>query len=139
DLLARIEEVDLDVWARACHSTLGFPAFAAISGNRTGVSRSVWEFVGFGAHYIPEIALSRAITECMQGRITMISGSRDDLYPYMYAGRDVPRPTEMYDIVPADTAFPTTLRDVPRPPPFESFAEVLAWTLAALEREGFTD
>ena len=33
---------------------------------------------GHGAHSAPEIALSRAITEAAQSRLTAISGSRDD-------------------------------------------------------------
>jgi ribosomal protein S12 methylthiotransferase accessory factor len=44
--------------------------------------------IGHGAHVDPNIALSRAITEAAQGRITMISGSREDNYriDYRYIG-----------------------------------------------------
>ncbi len=37
--------------------------------------------LGFGAHLAPEVALSRAVTEAAQGRLTAISGSREDLPP----------------------------------------------------------
>lgn len=37
------------------------------------------EMFGFGCHLSPEIALSRAITEAAQTRLTYIAGARDDL------------------------------------------------------------
>lgn len=39
---------------------------------------------GHGTHLQPEIALSRAIHEAIQSRVTMISGSRDDMFPSDY-------------------------------------------------------
>jgi YcaO-like protein with predicted kinase domain len=46
--------------------------------------RPVPMFSGHGAHLDPQIALSRAIHEAIQGRLTAISGSRDDLFPTDY-------------------------------------------------------
>jgi len=46
---------------------------------------------GHGTHLVPEIALSRAIHEAIQCRLTMISGSRDDVFPtdyVKYSNRD---------------------------------------------------
>jgi len=40
--------------------------------------------IGHGAHIDPNVALSRAITEAAQGRITMISGSREDNFRVDY-------------------------------------------------------
>jgi ribosomal protein S12 methylthiotransferase accessory factor len=37
--------------------------------------------LGFGAHLAPEVALSRAVTEAAQSRLTAIVGSREDLPP----------------------------------------------------------
>ncbi|MGC4814774.1 YcaO-like family protein [Micromonospora sp. DT228] len=37
--------------------------------------------LGFGAHLAPEVALSRAVTESAQSRLTVIAGSREDLPP----------------------------------------------------------
>jgi ribosomal protein S12 methylthiotransferase accessory factor len=65
---------------------------------------------GAGAHGRPEIALSRAITEAVQSRLSYIAGSRDDLYPHMYAQDlaraqlwardDVPRGTRPFSACP---------------------------------------
>lgn len=42
-------------------------------------------FAGYGAHLDPHVALARALTEAIQSRATLISGSRDDLWPSHYA------------------------------------------------------
>ena len=41
-------------------------------------------FGGTGCHLSKEIALSRALTEAAQSRLTFIAGSRDDLFPDLY-------------------------------------------------------
>lgn len=41
-------------------------------------------FTGQGAHFDSDVALSRAITEACQARLTFISGSRDDIFPRYY-------------------------------------------------------
>jgi len=44
---------------------------------------------GFGCHLVREAALSRALTEAAQARLTLIAGSRDDNLPHIYqAGED---------------------------------------------------
>ncbi|MET7422126.1 YcaO-like family protein [Dactylosporangium sp. NPDC005555] len=40
--------------------------------------------VGSGAHSDPAVALSRAITEAVQSRLTFITGTRDDIHPAIY-------------------------------------------------------
>ncbi|WP_405720488.1 YcaO-like family protein [Streptomyces sp. NBC_00046] len=39
---------------------------------------------GSGAHLDPHVALSRAITEAAQSRLTQITGSREDIHPAAY-------------------------------------------------------
>src|SRR6185503_20119004 len=39
---------------------------------------------GFGSYLSPGIALSRALTEAVQTRLTYISGSRDDIFRHEY-------------------------------------------------------
>jgi ribosomal protein S12 methylthiotransferase accessory factor len=46
--------------------------------------RDLGQFCGYGTHLLKEVALSRAITEAIQCRLTIISGSRDDLMPCVY-------------------------------------------------------
>lgn len=41
-------------------------------------------FTGHGAHLDKDVALSRALTEAAQARLTYISGARDDLHPALY-------------------------------------------------------
>jgi ribosomal protein S12 methylthiotransferase accessory factor len=50
---------------------------------------------GSGAHSAPAVALSRAITEAVQSRLTHISGSRDDITSLVYAPGDYQRPTSI--------------------------------------------
>ena len=40
--------------------------------------------MGYGAHLDEGVALSRAVCEAVQSRLTMISGSRDDLFHRAY-------------------------------------------------------
>jgi ribosomal protein S12 methylthiotransferase accessory factor len=76
----------LDLYARAgvsvtvmdMTSDVGVPAFLceiADAADAEGVTR----YTGMGCHLWPEIALSRALTEAAQSRLTYITGSRDDL------------------------------------------------------------
>ncbi|MGH8882433.1 MAG: YcaO-like family protein, partial [Stackebrandtia sp.] len=52
---------------------------------------SIITATGCGAHRDPAIALSRAITEAAQARLTAITGSRDDISPRVYHA-PIPRP-----------------------------------------------
>jgi YcaO-like protein with predicted kinase domain len=135
ELLARIDEAELNVWVRAIHGPLRIPAFGAIVGEKIPLRQRTKEYVGWGAHYTPEVALSRAITEAVQSRITYISGSRDDIYPWQYTQLDSPPE----DVIEDSDDRRLHLDELPRPPRFSSFAEVLQWTLALLERHGFKD
>ena len=47
--------------------------------------RTLGFYQGFGAHLRPEIAISRALTEAAQTRVTYIAGGRDDFFPFDYA------------------------------------------------------
>lgn len=78
--------------------------------NRFGVpcfGAQVWSHdfpvttLGWGAHLAAEVAVSRAITEAAQSRLTVITGSRDDLppvYDYSKHGANEPPtpPTDLY-------------------------------------------
>jgi ribosomal protein S12 methylthiotransferase accessory factor len=47
--------------------------------------RTLGFYQGFGAHWTPEIAIARALTEAAQTRLTYIAGARDDFFPFDYA------------------------------------------------------
>jgi YcaO-like protein with predicted kinase domain len=61
-------------------SDIGIPTYTCILLEDSASShwRSHHMFSGHGTHLVPEIALSRAIHEAIQSRLTAISGSRDD-------------------------------------------------------------
>jgi ribosomal protein S12 methylthiotransferase accessory factor len=46
--------------------------------------RTLGFYQGFGAHWLPEVAISRALTEAAQTRVTYIAGARDDFFPFDY-------------------------------------------------------
>ena len=69
-------------------SDLGVPSFGcAISDTYGGKipGAPIGTFQGYGCHPDRGIALSRAITEAVQSRLTYISGARDDIYRDDYA------------------------------------------------------
>jgi ribosomal protein S12 methylthiotransferase accessory factor len=74
-LCAQIEQAAVTLAVRLLPTPTGLPCFLAW----------VWcedyptEMFGFGCHLSAEIALSRAITEATQTRLTYIAGARDDL------------------------------------------------------------
>ena len=87
-------------------------------------------FGGSGCHLSKDIALARALTEAAQSRLTLISGSRDDLFPDVY--------------VPADEGAPGTpsrpaldFGERQSPPLGTTFAEDLATTIRLLHAAGF--
>jgi ribosomal protein S12 methylthiotransferase accessory factor len=132
ELLGRLDEADIELTVSAIHGHLGVPAFAAMVRPRALVDHAISS--GCGAHYVPEVALSRAITEAVQSRITFISGSRDDLMPWHYwdAG---PAPAAVNDPSSSGLSF----ADVPRPPRFATFPDVLRWTVDVLAVHGLVD
>jgi ribosomal protein S12 methylthiotransferase accessory factor len=66
-------------------SSFGVPAFAAYLWHEDAAAAMV---VGSGAHSDPAVALSRAITEAAQSRLTFIAGSRDDIVTSTYLPAD---------------------------------------------------
>ena len=92
---------------------------------------SIQTFGGSGCHLSKEIALSRALTEAAQSRLTFISGSRDDLFPDLYE----PSAQDAADVA----AKRATLNFRTRKSPLlgATFAEDLATTLDLLRAGGF--
>jgi ribosomal protein S12 methylthiotransferase accessory factor len=78
-----------------------------------GRLRSMGIHYGFGCHLAPEVALSRALTEAVQTRLTYISGSRDDLLRHDYQrNRDPELLRAIWDEV---TSAPSNVRMDARP------------------------
>jgi YcaO-like protein with predicted kinase domain len=64
-------------------SEIGVPAYTASVIDLTGI-HGLGNFSGAGAHLSSVVALSRAITEAIQARLTFAAGTRDDCYPSVY-------------------------------------------------------
>jgi YcaO-like protein with predicted kinase domain len=67
-------------------SDLGVPTFSCtlVDDPASAHWRAVPKMVGHGCHLEPVVALSRAVHEAIQSRVTIIAGSRDDLFPLDY-------------------------------------------------------
>lgn len=83
ELLSRLnpEETQLDLYDMT--HDMQVPAYMAYLRDLTGI-RLGGIFRGAGCHFSDVVALSRAITEAVQSRLTIISGTRDDAYPLTY-------------------------------------------------------
>ncbi|CDZ77635.1 putative methanogenesis marker protein 1 [Legionella massiliensis] len=82
-LLSSIAAADLRLEVWDISTRLNIPAYLAILHNPDEL-RNVGMMMGTGAHFSSVVALSRAITEAIQARLTIISGSRDDQTPRVY-------------------------------------------------------
>lgn len=67
-------------------SNLGVPSFHCVIKDANPI-RELGMFRGTGTHLSAEIALSRALTEAAQSRLTLISGTRDDVFTDQYNNR----------------------------------------------------
>ena len=84
-IMKMFEEADIDLAIWDVTSDIGVPAFLAWAcekGNQPVLLPR--PSVGAGCHPSREIALSRALTEAAQERLTLITGSRDDLSQDFY-------------------------------------------------------
>ncbi|HZC75604.1 MAG TPA: YcaO-like family protein [Gaiellaceae bacterium] len=85
DLLEAYERAAVGVRISDLTTDVGVPVFrAAAVDTRTESWRGVPAATGYGCHPSRAVALSRALTEAAQGRLTAIAGSRDDLPPSTY-------------------------------------------------------
>lgn len=79
-LLACFERAQLDVAIWETTADVGLPSFLVkIVDRDPHVARPMPPMTGSGCHPRRHIALSRALTEAAQGRLTIIAGARDDL------------------------------------------------------------
>jgi ribosomal protein S12 methylthiotransferase accessory factor len=83
--LLAVAGIEVSIWDAT--SDTGIPTFmAAIAEERGRVAwRTLGAFWGYGCHLAPEVALSRAVTEAAQARLTIIAGSRDDVFHAHFA------------------------------------------------------
>jgi ribosomal protein S12 methylthiotransferase accessory factor len=135
-LLAKYEEAGIGVRLWNVTTEIGIAAFLCdIRDLSEGDPRRLRRFHGAGCHPDRAIALSRALTEAAQTRLTYIAGIRDDLLPAEY---EEPPNADIVDALLdalRQESEPHSFRDVP------SFAaddlgEDLRWELERLRAAG---
>jgi ribosomal protein S12 methylthiotransferase accessory factor len=78
ELLARLDAAQQGVGIWDITSDIGIPGYFVLIHDRPGL-HVTGKFRGSGIHLAPEIALSRALSEAAQSRLTLVAGSRDDM------------------------------------------------------------
>ncbi|MCW2243857.1 YcaO-like family protein [Azospirillum canadense] len=79
-LLDRFDAAGVDVGLWEITSDIGLPAFLCrIVTREDAPQQSIRPALGMGCHAAREVALSRALTEAAQSRLTFIAGARDDM------------------------------------------------------------
>ena len=78
DLISLIRKCGLDIFVWYATTNIGLPVFACTIADICSVTPYPQRASGYGCHFSKRIALSRAITEAVQSRLTHITGSRDD-------------------------------------------------------------
>ena len=74
----RLRSAGLELLAWRAEGRIAIPTFVASLVDRDGTTPYRQRASGYGCHVDPGIALSRAINEAAQSRLTSITGSRDD-------------------------------------------------------------
>ena len=84
DLLDRLRFAGVQTTLFDCTVDTKVPVYMAYLHDMDSLD-SLGTYRGYGAHLDPEVAMSRALTEAVQGRLNYIAGSRDDLFRHSYA------------------------------------------------------
>lgn len=79
DLMDRLGAVGVELDLYDCTIDTDVPTFFASIGDR---GHELGRYGGYGTHLDPEVAMLRAITEAVQGRVVYVAGSRDDLFDH---------------------------------------------------------
>jgi len=85
-IIDRLHAVGIVVGAWDVTSDVGVPTFSCVilEDATSAHWRPIPAYFGSGTHLDPVIALSRAVNEAIQSRLTAISGSRDDMFEADY-------------------------------------------------------
>ncbi len=135
-LLERIHAAGVSCFAFDITSDTGIPTFLCSIMERPvrGALRALGIHSGSGCHLSAAVALSRAIVEAAQTRLTFISGSRDDLYREGYTRSKQPEVLEeMWTVASGNATHPL---DAARCSPTDSFEGDLRVLLDSLGRIG---
>jgi ribosomal protein S12 methylthiotransferase accessory factor len=135
-ILERFARADVAVAVWDMTSSTGVATFGCqIQDRDVDLSRRVAAAWGYGCHPTRGVALSRALTEAAQARLTWIAGSRDDVGPDDYASRLVEAELERER---SYLEIRGPMRSFAEVPTFEAdtFEEDVSWLLGRLVAGG---
>lgn len=140
DLLARISRAGLLIGIWETTTDVCVPSFnCTLLDSVAGFQGRLYAAGGMGCHPNPGVALSRALTEAAQSRLTYISGSRDDATHEAYERGQDPTVLERWarelSEVPHDAR---SFEDIPATN-HQTHAEQISWLLACLRDVGLTE
>jgi ribosomal protein S12 methylthiotransferase accessory factor len=105
EILINLHKADLTVNIWDATTSLNIPTFyASIKPKKVIGSNAMGTYWGSGTHLAKDIALSRALTEAIQSRATMITGTRDDVFPEQYERQK----KQQYELIEQAISFTTT-------------------------------
>jgi YcaO-like protein with predicted kinase domain len=137
-LIERCQDAGLEVCVWDCGQTLGVPCFTCTVFYGRHATLFPQRASGHGSHPLRRIAMSRAVTEALQSRLTHISGARDDIYFSRFQTHlpvDTPGNIAWIDKVRSEAAT-CDYACVPEAPDTSRVDLLIDWLLAALSREG---
>lgn len=136
DLIAQIERAGAHVAVWNTTNEVRVASFICRIAESEGADPTPYELLdAAGCHPARGVALARAILEAAQGRATMISGARDDLFHNYYEANDAELAKKLRESVISDPC-PASFQDVPTfdGPTIEADLEHV---LACLTKAGF--
>lgn len=138
-LIARFEESGVAVAVWDTTSDIGVPSFVArIVQVENADSGDYRPATGMGCHPAREVALSRALTEAAQSRLTFISGARDDLWREDYERFLDPATQRSWRETVCAQGAERAWQDVPTKR-FQDFHDELEWLLGRLRAVGIRE
>ncbi|WP_437311107.1 YcaO-like family protein [Sorangium sp. So ce388] len=135
-LIERCEQAAIAVAVWDITSDIGIPVFRSMIAERAaGGLSSIYPAAGMGCHPARRVALMRALTEAIQSRMTMITGSRDDMSRAEYERRLDPELHRRVLREIGDESAGRRFHDVPTWEG-ETFEEDIRWELDRLRAAG---
>jgi ribosomal protein S12 methylthiotransferase accessory factor len=135
-VLTLCDQADVTVAVWDATSDFGIPVFECVIAERDDdPGHRLHAAAGMGCHPVREIALLRALTEAIQSRLTLITGSRDDLFRSDYERiRDADRQNDLRSFLQNEPAR-ASFQDIAT---YEagSFEEDVLWELGQLKSRG---
>jgi YcaO-like protein with predicted kinase domain len=139
ELLTRYREAEMDVAVWDMTSDLGIPCFLCwILESADDVFRPVGLAQGSGCHPTRGIALSRALSEAAQSRVTRIVGSRDDIRPKDLLELRAADALELYRAQMSEPEGPCRAFQSTTSYSFDTFEEDVELLIARLHAAGLT-